>query len=61
VGRGQETEVGLNDEMFLLNAMLVNAETGQRIRAQLIEVINPATGELQVFRQTLTCIPPGNA
>ena len=61
VGRGQETEVGLNDEMFLLNAMLVNAETGQRIRAQLIAVINPATGELQVFRQTLTCIPAGNA
>ena len=61
VGRGVETEVGPNDEMFLLNDMLVNAATGQRIHAQLIEVINPATGELQVFRQTLTCIPPGNA
>ena len=61
VGRGQETEVGLNDEMFLLNAMIANAETGQRIRAQLIEVINPATGELQVFRPTLTCIPAGKA
>ena len=47
--------------MFLLNAMIANAETGQRIRAQLIEVINPATGELQVFRPTLTCIPAGKA
>jgi hypothetical protein len=61
VGRGHETEVGLNDEMFLLNDMLVNAETGQRIHAQLIEVVNPATGELQVLRQTLTCIPAGGA
>jgi hypothetical protein len=61
VGRGQETEVGPNDEMFLLNDMLVNAETGQRIHAQLIAVVNPATGELQVLRQTLTCIPAGGA
>lgn len=57
VGRGVETEVGLNDEMFLLNDTLVNAGTGERIHAQLIIVENPATGELQVFRQTLTCIP----
>jgi hypothetical protein len=56
VGRGVETEVGPDDEMFLLNDTLVNAETGQRIHAQLIVVENPATGELQVFRQTLTCI-----
>ena len=61
VGRGVETEVGPNDEMFLLNDTLVNAETGQRAHAQLIVVVNPATGELQVFRQTLTCIPAGNA
>ena len=56
VGRGVETEVGPDDEMFLLNDTLVNAETGQGIHAQLIVVENPATGELQVFRQTLTCI-----
>lgn len=61
VGRGVETEVGANDEMFLLNDMLVNPETGQRIHAQFIVVTNPATGELQVFRQTLTCIPASNA
>ena len=60
-GRGVETEVGPNDEMFLLNDTLVNRETRQRIHAQLIIVENPATGELQVFRQTLTCIPAGNA
>src|SRR5215218_5531572 len=59
VGRGVETEVGPDDEMFLLNDTLVNAETGQGIHAQLIVVENPATGELQVFRQTLTCIPVG--
>ena len=57
VGRGVETEVGPNDEMFLLNDTLVNPETGQRAHAQFIVVTNPATGELQVFRQTLTCIP----
>ena len=61
VGRGVETEVGPNDEMFLLNDTLVNPETGQRMHAQFISVINPATGEQQVFRQTLTCIPAGNA
>lgn len=61
VGRGVETEVGPNDEMFLLNDTLVNPETGQRVHAQFIVVTNPATGELQVFRQTLTCIPAGNA
>ena len=60
VGRGVETEVGPNDEMFLLNDTLVNAETGQRAHAQFIVVTNPATAELQVFRQTLTCIPAGN-
>src|SRR5215211_1408245 len=59
VGRGHETEVGPNDEMFLLNDTLVNPETGERVHAQLIEVINPASGELQVLRQTLTCIPVG--
>jgi hypothetical protein len=59
VGRGQEAEVGLNDEVFVLNDTLVNAETHQRIRAQLIGIVNPATGEFQVFRATLTCIPPG--
>jgi hypothetical protein len=61
VGRGVETEVGPNDEMFLLNDTLVNPETGQRIHAQFIVVTNPSTGELQVFRQTLTCIPASNA
>jgi hypothetical protein len=61
VGRGVETEVGPNDEMFLLNDTLVNPETGQRIHAQFIVVTNPATGELQVFRQTLMCIPASNA
>ena len=59
VGRGVETEVGPNDEMFLLNDTLVNPETRQRAHAQFIVVTNPATGELQVFRQTLTCIPAG--
>ena len=61
VGRGVETEVGPNDEMFLLNDTLVNPETGQRAHAQFIVVTNPATGELQVFRQTLTCIPASKA
>ena len=59
VGRGQETEVGPNDEVFVLNDTLVNAETRERIRTQLIGIVNPATGEFQVFRAELTCIPPG--
>ena len=59
VGRGVETEVGPNDEMFLLNDTLVNAEMHQRIRTQLIGIVNPATGEFQVFRAELTCIPTG--
>jgi hypothetical protein len=41
VGRGEETEVGPNDEMFLANDMLVNAETGERIHAHLMVVENP--------------------
>jgi len=61
VGRGVDTEVGSNDEMFLLNDTPVNAEPRQRVHAQFIVVTNPATAELQVFRQTLTCIPAGNA
>jgi hypothetical protein len=47
--------------MFLVNDTLVNAETGQRIHVQFIVVTNPATGELQIFRLTLTCIPAGRA
>lgn len=61
VGRGEETAVFHDDKIFLSNDTLLNAETGQRIHAQLIVVANPATGELQVFRLTLTCIPPGQA
>jgi len=60
IGRGHETGV-LHDTIFLANDTLVNAETGERVHAQLIVVTNPATGELQVFRATLTCIPPGQA
>ena len=56
VGRGHETGV-FHDSTFLANDMLVNDGTGDRIHAQLIVVTNPATGELQVVRQTLTCIP----
>ena len=59
VGRGEETEVLPGDNLFLTNDILFNEETGQRIHAQLIVVANPATGDLQVLRQTLTCIPPG--
>jgi hypothetical protein len=58
VGRGEETQVR-GDNLFLTNDILFNEETGQRIHAQLIVVANPATGDLQVFRQALTCIPPG--
>jgi hypothetical protein len=58
VGRGEEVGV-FDSNIFLLNDLLVNAETGQRIHAQWIGVANPATGDLQVFRQTLTCIPAG--
>ena len=50
--------VGANDEIFVLNDTLVNPETHERIRAQLIGIVNPATGDFQVFRQTLTCISP---
>ena len=60
VGRGHETAV-FDDTIFLSNDTLVNAETGERVHAQLIVVANPATSELQVFRLTLTCIPPGQA
>jgi hypothetical protein len=58
-GRGEETEVLPGDNIFSTNDILFNAQTGQRIHAQLIVVANPATGDLQVLRQTLTCIPPG--
>jgi hypothetical protein len=60
IGRGEEVGV-FDDNTFLANDILFNPETGQRIHAQLIVVANPATGELQVFRQTLTCIPPAEA
>jgi hypothetical protein len=58
VGRGEETGI-FHDNTFLANSVLFNAQTGQRIHAQLIVVANPATGDLQVLRQTLTCIPAG--
>jgi hypothetical protein len=58
VGRGEEVGL-LHDDTFLLNDILVNAETGQRIHAHVIVVQNPATSEPQVFRQTFTCIPAG--
>jgi hypothetical protein len=58
VGRGEETGI-FDDNTFLANDILFNAQTAQRIHAQLIVVANPATGDLQVLRQTLTCIPAG--
>jgi hypothetical protein len=60
IGRGEEAGV-FHETIFELNHTLVNPETGERIHAQLIVVTNPATGELEVFRQSLTCIPPGEA
>ena len=58
VGRGEEVGV-FDDNIFVLNDTLVNPATGQRAHAQLVVIANPATLELQVFRQTLTCIPAG--
>jgi hypothetical protein len=58
VGRGSEVGV-FHDNTFLANDILVNAATREHIHAQLIIVTNPATGDLQVFRQELTCIPAG--
>jgi hypothetical protein len=58
VGRGEETQV-FGGDLFSTNDILFNEETGQRAHAQLIVVANPATGDLQVLRQTVTCIPPG--
>jgi hypothetical protein len=60
IGRGEEAGV-FHASIFELNHMLVNRETGQRIHAHLVLVTNPATGELQVFQLSLTCIPPGQA
>jgi hypothetical protein len=60
VGRGSEVGV-FDDNTFLANDVLVNPETKQRIHAQLIVVTNPATGEAQVVRQRLVCIPAGHA
>lgn len=61
VGRGEEVGVFHDDAIFQSNDTLVNRETGQRIHAHLVLVTNPATGELQVFQLSLTCIPPGQA
>jgi hypothetical protein len=52
-------EVGIFDaNTFILNDMLVNDATGNRIHARLIVVANPATGELQVFSSSVSCVPP---
>jgi hypothetical protein len=59
VGRGEETEVLPGDNIFSTNDIVFNQQTGERAHAQLIAVANPATGDLQVLRQMLTCIPPG--
>jgi hypothetical protein len=57
-GRGEEVGV-FHDNTFLINDILVNNDTGERIHAHAVLITNPATGELQVFRFALTCIPPG--
>jgi hypothetical protein len=58
VGRGEETQV-FGGDLFSTNDIVFNEETGQRAHAQLIVAANPATGDLEVLRQTVTCIPPG--
>jgi hypothetical protein len=60
VGRGEEVGI-FDDTISQINDTLVNPDTGQRIRAQLIVIANPTTGDLQVLRSTVTCIPPGSA
>jgi hypothetical protein len=58
VGRGEETSV-FDGGHFVLNHMLVNPETGQRIRAQLIFIGEPGGGppeEAHVFRSRVECV-----
>jgi hypothetical protein len=58
VGRGEETGVFDNGH-FVLNHMLVNPETGQRIRAKLVVIGQPDGAppeEAHVFRSRVECV-----
>jgi hypothetical protein len=56
VGRG--TEVGiLHERIFVVNVMLTNNATGERIRAQLVG-IHDASGDIRVFQGALECLGP---
>jgi hypothetical protein len=54
VGRG--TEVGvLHDRIFVVNDVLTNPDSGERMTAHLVLVLD-ASGEMRVLRFALTCL-----
>ena len=56
VGRG--TEVGiLHERIFVVNGMLTNDATGERIRAHLVG-IHDASGDVRIFKGALECLGP---
>jgi len=56
VGRG--TEVGiLHERIFVVNVMLTNDATGERIRGQLVG-IHDASGDVRIFKGALECLGP---
>ena len=61
VGRGEETSV-FHDAIFVLNDILVNPETGERIRAQLhILSVGAPSDEPRVFLSRVECLGAGRA
>jgi hypothetical protein len=56
VGRGTEVSV-LHERTFVVNGMLTNDATGERIRAHLVG-IHDASGEVRVFKGALECLGP---
>jgi hypothetical protein len=58
VGRGEETSV-FDSATFVLNHMLVNSATGERIRAQLVFIGQEEGGsaeDARVFRSNVVCV-----
>ena len=63
VGRGEETSV-FDSATFVLNHMLVNSATGERIRAQLIFIgqeEGSSPEDARVFRSSVECVRAAQA
>ena len=55
---GRGTEVGiLHDRIFVVNDLLTNDATGERMRVHLVG-IHDASGEFRFFRAAIECLGP---